>query len=147
MARSERPWGAPSDRRVWGYYIKKKRSQRGLRVGAVAARIGCGTSTLKHWEAQAEVPQPRYVPAIVNFIGFVPWARTPYQPTRGEAAGAARELQGLTQQGLAQRSGVSTWTISKLETNAGRVMSGMIERIEQTLMIWGVLNRYSNAPA
>lgn len=129
----------PHDKRAWGYHVAKVRKDRGLTTQACADMIGCSRSALTHWECFETAPATKFIPAIVEFLGFVPWSRAPYQATCGESLAAARELKGITQAQLAKLAGINACTVFKAEAN-GNVDGFVIEDMCLALKIPNLLN-------
>jgi transcriptional regulator with XRE-family HTH domain len=58
--------------RFLGEHIRKRRLDLGLLQAEVAAEIGVTESTVWNWEHGTE-PELIHIPAILEFIGYVPW--------------------------------------------------------------------------
>lgn len=124
----------PSDRRAWGYHLRKVRKERGESAKAVARRLKIGENQLTRWELLSYPPGAAQLPGIIKYIGFVPWSRTPYaQPTLGDAVRTTRELLGLNQVQLSKLTGVSQGMISLVELNQGGMSEAAWEKLEQGL--------------
>lgn len=105
-----------SGRYSWGAAIKKERLARSLRVHTVARELKTNQRTVLQWERGLYAPRPTYIPRIVDWLGFVPWDRTPYQSSLGQAVAAARDLRGWMQNQLSAASGVCKATITAIES-------------------------------
>jgi len=124
----------PHDKRAWGYYLKKVRTERGLSQSEAAAQIGFKNSIVSSWESLDAPPGAHKIPAIIDFIGFVPWHLAPYQATIGESLQAAREIFGLTRRDLSHKTGISVSQISRVE-QGGTMSSKYLDRVEKSLGI------------
>lgn len=125
----------PADQRAWGYCIRKARLKRGESVDAAAEKMGVSTEVLLRWEMLVQAPAPAQIPGAIDYLGYVPWSRTPYaQSSLGQAVRAIREIRGLMQSDLCALLGTSQGTISRLE-NDSRLSKRLLDRLEQTLEI------------
>lgn len=59
--------------RFLGEHIRKRRLDLGLLQVEVAAEIGVTESTVWNWEHGTE-PELIHIPAVLAFLGYVPWA-------------------------------------------------------------------------
>jgi DNA-binding XRE family transcriptional regulator len=66
------PKGYPLEPRSLGDHIRKCRLDLGLLQVEVAAQIGVTESTVWNWEHGTE-PELIHVPAVLAFLGYVPW--------------------------------------------------------------------------
>ena len=125
----------PTDRRAWGYFLKQVRTERGLSGYEVADVLGVSEPSVSRWETSTEPPHVKYIPAIIDFLGFVPWCRTPYQSSLGESVKAAREIKGYTQRALQQAAGVNQATIVYIERGTTNPRPFILQRLERALKI------------
>jgi transcriptional regulator with XRE-family HTH domain len=90
----------------------------GLRQSDVARRLGAYTSTVNTWENGHFTPDVRFVPGIVEFLGYDPFGPTPTSfPDRLKAA---RVAAGLTRRQLAARIGVHPGAVAEWERGKKR---------------------------
>jgi DNA-binding XRE family transcriptional regulator len=66
-------------------------------------QIGVDKTTVCNWESNASLPAIRYIPAILQFLGYDPF---PPAQTLAERLTTARKVLGLSQQKLALLVGV-----------------------------------------
>jgi transcriptional regulator with XRE-family HTH domain len=66
------PHGYPVELRSLGDHIRKRRLDLGLLQIEVAAQIGVTENTVWNWEHGTE-PELVHVPAVLAFLGYVPW--------------------------------------------------------------------------
>lgn len=123
----------PLDRSAWGWHIKRVRLQLGIDTKGAAKRIGVAQNTIYGWEAGV-FPKVRHIPAIINFIGFIPFCRSPYQSTLEESFIASREIRGLRIADLAALAGLSFKQVWRVEN--GKAQSDQhFAKIEKALSI------------
>jgi len=92
------------------------------------------TQAIKRWERARCAQHVRYIPTLIEVIGFVPISRSPYQPTLGEAFRSARQLRGLRVLDLASTAGLSRDIIYHIE-NGRRSPASRYDALEQALEI------------
>lgn len=117
---------------AWGYYIRKTRKERGLVIADLTRLLGARHSNISQWETGIFAPSQKYIPRIIEFLGFVPWPCSPYQSTLSEAVRAAREIQGWRQVDLGAQAGISDRTVSLLERGQSISLQS-ITRLERAL--------------
>jgi transcriptional regulator with XRE-family HTH domain len=83
----------------------------------VAKRIGVDESTITNWEKQRTVPEIRYMPDIIKFLGYDP---LPKPRDLKEEIVLSRVRQGLSQDELAKRLGIDPTTLASWETGRHR---------------------------
>ena len=71
--------------------------------------------TITSWEGNASVPEVRFIPAIIQFLGYNP---LPATNSFSERLAAARRALGLSQQKMAEKLGIDPATLKGWE--AGR---------------------------
>jgi DNA-binding XRE family transcriptional regulator len=82
---------------------------------AVSKIIGVDENTITFWEKGRTVPQIKYVPGIIRFLGYNPQAID--TSTLGGKMKEYRYLRGLTKRKLAKQLQVDPSTITTWETN------------------------------
>jgi transcriptional regulator with XRE-family HTH domain len=85
----------------------------------VAHRIGVHESTLYNWERQRTVPEIRFMPKIIEFLGYSP---TPSETAKTfqERLKALRTKLGLSQRKLAMKLGIDPGTLGSWERGRHR---------------------------
>ena len=81
----------------------------------VANQIGVDETTITHWERNATTPPIRYIPAIIQFLGYDP---LPPANSFSERLATARQTLGLSQRKMAEKLSVDPATVKGWE--AGR---------------------------
>ncbi len=115
--RANRPKPAyyPKEINTLGDHIRARRLVLRLLQKQVADEIGVHEMTITNWEVNATVPEVRYMPAIIRFLGYDP--QPPADSLPGSLAIVRRNL-GLSQRKMATRLGVDPSTLMGWE--AGR---------------------------
>lgn len=97
--------------------MKARRLTMQLFQSEVAARIGVHIGSVQNWERNLGAPAASYVPAVVRFLGYIPFQHD------GTVGGRIRWLRlcaGWTQSDLAAAAGCDEATIWRWETNHPR---------------------------
>lgn len=93
----------PAELKTIGDHIRKKRLCLKLLQRQVAELIGVDKTSVFNWEANASSPELKFIPAIVDFLGYDP---LPEAQTWGERLVRHRSLLGLTQKQAAEKIGI-----------------------------------------
>jgi transcriptional regulator with XRE-family HTH domain len=113
-----------------GDHIRTRRLDLKLLQKQVADQIGVHESTITLWEGNATDPEVRYMPAIIQFLGYNP---LPVGNGLPELLATERKARGLSQRKMAQTLGVDPATLMGWE-------AGRHQPTEKSLeMIWRVL--------
>jgi DNA-binding transcriptional regulator YiaG len=115
----------PIEIRTLGDHIRQRRLDVGLRQAGVAAEIGICESTIMRWETNRAEPETRYVPRIIEFLGYCP-----YRPTASfrEWLRQCRAAWGLSQEALAQALSVDESTVAHWERGDHRPTRALAEQ-------------------
>jgi transcriptional regulator with XRE-family HTH domain len=124
----------PKEINSLGDHIRGRRLDLNLLLKQVAGQIGVDATTIHNWESNASLPAIRYVPAILEFLGYDPF---PPAQTLGERLVTARKALGLSQQKLALSLGVDPGTWQSWEAGQHRHMGRNVERVERFLETLG----------
>ena len=108
-----------------GQHLRSRRHSLGLLQREVAERLGVCIYTIQGWECGKSVPSVRYVPVIVQFLGYDPFANDS-QRVSDRLATRRREL-GWTQTQTAQHFGVRQSMVARWE--AGRAVMDWNNRV------------------
>ncbi len=98
----------PKELKTVGDHLRKRRLDLGLLQREVGADLGVRVDTVRNWEVGRNAPAQWQWPAIVAFLGYVPFS------THGdfrEKLKAYRRLHGLSQTRLARMIGVDPSTV------------------------------------
>ena len=96
-----------------GDHIRKRRLDLGLFQAQVAAQIGADEMTICNWELGRTEPEVRFIPKIIEFLGYNPLPSAQNFP---EQIIRYRKTLGLSQTQLARRLGVDSGTVTRWET-------------------------------
>jgi transcriptional regulator with XRE-family HTH domain len=105
--------GYPRELKTIGDHIRKHRLDRGLQQKEVALLICVDKTTIMNWERGHRTPAIRHIPAIIRFLGYVPFSVGDSLPERLEAY---RRIRGLSRKKLARILGVDEATLWRWET-------------------------------
>lgn len=99
-----------------GAALKRRREARGLSQDEVAAALGVSRSAVSHWETDRERPTAEEAAQLEELLGA---ARADGATLAGWLA-RARRAKGLTQEELAERTGLDAARVAALEV--GKVL-------------------------
>ena len=120
------PKGYPTELLSLGDHIRAKRLDLGLYQKQAADLIGVSESNIWNWENNRCQPEIRFVPGIIDFLGYAPYTPKLSFP---EWLKMARAASGLTQEQLAQALGVDESTVLKWERGRNRPTQKSLQRI------------------
>lgn len=83
-----------------GDHLKKRRLELGLHQVDVAKILQVSEVTIVHWEKNQNDITIRYIPRIINFLGYLPFENILEQTTEKRIL-LLRQLRGITQEALA----------------------------------------------
>jgi transcriptional regulator with XRE-family HTH domain len=87
-------------------------------------------STIANWELNRTSPALRFRPAIVQFLGYVPWAAG---APIGDRLLAYRRERGVSQAAFARSLGIDPGTLARWERGSRRPESEFLARLEALL--------------
>jgi len=111
------------------------RLDRRLRQKDVAEQLGADPFTVLNWETGATNPKFRYLPGIIQFLGYNPFPTNPEVPLYVKLK--ARRLEtGLSQKELARLLKVNECTIAKWEAGKSKKpLLKLLNKVERFLNI------------
>jgi len=131
------PQGYPTDLVSIGDHIRKVRMDRQLSQPDLSEILGTSVDTLCNWEHNRNSPKARYLPAIINFLGYTPRELEPILPRLENPIFKYRTHHNITLKDLAKDLGVDRGTLRKFElginANNNRVkveLSTFLKKIE-----------------
>ena len=98
----------PRDPQTWGEHLRRQRILRGLRQQDLAVAQGVSEASIYSWENGRAEPEVRFLPKLIDFLGYCPY--TPARPL-GERLRVAREAQGFSRKQLARLVRVDEGTL------------------------------------
>ena len=102
-ASEPRPAYYPKEINTLGDHLRKRRLDLKLLQEQIAEQIGIDEATITNWERNATAPAIRYIPAIIQFLGYHP---LPPALSFPERLAAARRALGLSLRKMAAKLGV-----------------------------------------
>lgn len=99
-----------------GLHIKKRRLELNLFQQDVATIFGITEDALCFWENGLAIPNIRYAPAIILFLGYNPYPQKETE-TLGGKIGQYRLMNGLSYNRMGDMFGVDASTVSAWEKN------------------------------
>ena len=109
-----------------GDHIRRHRLDLGLLQREVAECIGVTPDTITNWELARTEPGIRCYPAIIEFLGYVPFSPGESFPERLKAY---RMLKGSSQRQLAQELGVDPTSVMKWESGKSLPRQKRLEQV------------------
>jgi ribosome-binding protein aMBF1 (putative translation factor) len=88
--------------------------------------------TITSWEGNATIPEVRYMPAIIQFLGYNP---LPVASSLPESLVTARKALGLSQRKMAAKLGVDPATIMGWEAGRHKPTGKSLDLIGTALQI------------
>jgi len=110
----------PNELKTIGDHIRKKRLDLNLYQKDLAKAFGVKEDTILNWEKGRSNPQLRYIPKVIEFLGYIPFKTT--SRSEGEGILLYRLLNGLSQKELAKKLGIDQGTLRRLEKNKSKKM-------------------------
>jgi transcriptional regulator with XRE-family HTH domain len=116
-----------------GDHIRTRRLDLKLFQKQVADQIGVHETTITGWERNATIPEVRYMPAIIQFLGYNP---VPAASSLPERLATVRRALGLSLRKMAGRFGVDPATLMGWEGGRHQPTSKSLELIGRVLESW-----------
>jgi len=124
----------PNEINTLGDHLRSHRLDLNLLQVQVAEQIDVDKTTVCNWESNATTPAIRYIPAILEFLGYDPF---PPAQTFADRLTTARKVLGLSQRKLALSVGVDPGTLQSWEAEEHKPTVGSMERAERFLEAFG----------
>jgi DNA-binding transcriptional regulator YiaG len=120
----------PKEISTLGDHIRSRRLDLELFQSDVAEQIGVDTTTICNWESNTSLPAIRYLPTIIQFLGYDPQPSADSFPDR---LATARRTLGLSQRKMAEKLGFDPGTLQGWEAGRHRPTGKSLEIIGRTL--------------
>lgn len=132
------PKAYPRKLETLGDHLRKRRLDLGLTQREVAGIIGVNETTIVNWEKNHTSPPVKYLPKIVEFLGYIPFDGG---RSLGERIANCRKLLGLNQKELANLLGVDPYTVSCWEKDERKPLKRHMEKLREIFsgLPWGEL--------
>ncbi|MCP4369484.1 MAG: helix-turn-helix domain-containing protein [Deltaproteobacteria bacterium] len=114
-AKKPLPTAYPKILKTLGDHLRKSRLDLKLLQKDVAQKLGACEQSICNWEKNLSKPAIKYIPKIVEFLGYVPFDT--YPKSIGEKIVLYRKLYGLSQKLLARQLGIDPSTLREWEMN------------------------------
>lgn len=114
-----------------GEKIRNRRLELQLFQKDVAKIIGVTEDTITNWENNRSEPDISYFPAIINFLGYMP-----FSIDTSSLAGKINEyryLNGMSQETLAKELGINESTVYHYEKGVHFLTDRTLRKIEKIL--------------
>ena len=121
------PLPYPRELRTLGDHLRKRRLDLGLLQRDVAEILAVDKMSVCNWEVNRTSPALRFVPRIVEFLGYVPDDSQP--ESLGQQIVAVRRRLGLNQRIVAEKLDVDPSTLGRWERGKGRPSRRLSERL------------------
>ena len=115
-----------------GDHLRKKRLDLGLLQRDVAKELGVDPASVYNWENNRTEPHIKLMPAIIAFLGYLPYGDMSTMTT-GEKIVTYRQALGLNQEELAHKLGVDPGTLARWEKGKGKPVSQLVGAVDQYL--------------
>jgi transcriptional regulator with XRE-family HTH domain len=116
-----------------GDHIRKRRLDLGLLQKEIAQEIGVTKDTIYLWESNTTTPAIRYMPKIIQFLGYAPYLTL--CQSLSERLKMCRTHLGMSQEQLAKTLGVDVSTLAKWERGESQPTERSLQLIEAFLAI------------
>ena len=120
----------PKEISTLGDHIRSRRLGLNLLQGQVAEQIGVGEATITNWERNATTPPIRYIPAIIQFLGYDP---LPAANSFSERLATARQVLGLSQRKMAEKLSVDPATVKGWESGMHKPTNKSLDLVGRVL--------------
>jgi transcriptional regulator with XRE-family HTH domain len=115
-----------------GDHIRAHRLDLKLLQKQVAEQIGVHEMTITLWEGNETQPEVRYIPAIIQFLGYSP---LPAASSLSERLATARRALGLSQRKMAAKLGVDPATLMGWEAGRHQPTGKSLNLIKRALQL------------
>ena len=113
-----------------GGHLNKRRHELGLFQKEVAERLDVDEWTVGNWEKGKTTPAVRYLPRIIDFLGYDP---NPPARTLGERIATKWRTMGLLRKRLAKRLTMDEATLARWERGKAMPKAEHMERVKRLL--------------
>ena len=114
-----------------GDHLGRRRLDLGLFQREVAGTLGVAEQTICNWETNRTSPQLCFIPRILAFLGYDPYAPSPQ--ALGERIIAARRRLGLGQKTLAGLLHIDPGTLGRWERGIGSPSKELLRKLDAFL--------------
>jgi len=115
-----------------GDHIRERRLDLGLQKKQLASQFSVDETTIHNWEDKGITPAIRFIPRIIEFLGYDPTQGGAPQ-CLGERLRSHRKRLGLSRKKLATLLGIDQSTVASWERGEHRPTSRSLKLIERFL--------------
>lgn len=116
--------------RTLGHHIRKRRLDLGLIQRDLAERVGVSEDSIWNWENRGLKPELRYMPAILDFLGYDP---RPEPATLAERIVRFREGKGWARPRLAVELCIDPSTLARWERGEKSPRGDYAKRVQKLM--------------
>ena len=127
----------PTQLNTVGDHMRRRRLGLKMLQRDVAEQIGVDKTSIYNWEANSAEPEIRYMPAIIDLLGYDP---LPQPKSLAEGLIRRRTILGLSQKGAAKYMGVDPGTLARWERGERQPTGRFLSRVEEFLKTVEVSN-------
>jgi transcriptional regulator with XRE-family HTH domain len=127
-----------------GDHIRKKRLGLKMLQKDVAQKVGVNKTSVFNWEANTSAPDIRYMPSIIDFLGYNPLREA---KDCGERLVRYRTTLGMTQKAAAGQLGVDQGTLARWERGEREPQGAFLARVKRFLQNAGSIGRATRGGA
>src|SRR4051794_419474 len=120
----------PTQLKTVGDHIRKRRLGLKMLQRELGDLLGVCEPSVFNWERNSSSPEIRYMPAIIDFLGYDP---LPEANGWGERLVRHRTTLGITQKAAADRLGVDQGTLARWEQGKREPAGGFLARVKRFL--------------
>ena len=129
----------PCELNTLGAHIRAARLIRRWLQKDLAKHLGVESETVWRWKCNESSPTVRYVPKIIQLLGYNPFPDDP--DSLREKITLTRKLLGLTQEAMARRLGMDETTLRCFERESQRAS----RTVEQAIRVFLTADHNSNS--
>jgi transcriptional regulator with XRE-family HTH domain len=122
----------PAELNTIGDHVRSHRLDLGLLQREVGEIVGVTKCTIQYWETNRVAPALRFIPRIVEFLGYDPSVGITPESLAGRLK-AQRKRLGLSRKRLAALLGIDPSNLRGWETGKHRPTRKSLERIDEFL--------------
>ena len=130
-ASKPRPNRYPKEINTLGDHIRTRRLDLELLQKEVADQFGVDETTITAWERNATAPAVRFIPAIIQFLGYDP---LPPGSSFSERLATARRSQGLSLRKMAVEFGIDPGTLLDWEAGKHKPTKKSLDLVARVLL-------------